>query len=214
MMGLSPSCIESIDELIDFLFMNTNGIVVVDSSSKRLRNFIVKYSQHQVSTNLSFIFLNDNLFSDISCDNMYTFLSNYDRINITIESVINKSLHRKKYLDCIPEVFINTSACNMLDKLHFPKSFNGYGYILDCVHLMISHENMRLSLTQIYENVATKYNKKSFVIEKGIRHIIKSVYETNESFVEIFGDNKVSNLSFLKYIIEKIKFDYSQEVSC
>ena len=214
MVGLNPAPISRMDELLDFLFMHEKGIVLVDSNSIRLKTFILKYSKRQIYGNVSFIFMNDNSSVDIECDNVYSFLSSYDRIDATIAMVINKSLYRKKYLDNIPELFIDKQVSKVLSELSFPKTYNGYSYIKDCVHIMLSNYDNNLNLKQIYARVSSKYGKNASAVEKSIRQLLGIVFKNQNSQLLInMGVKKVSNLTFLKYVIERIKNAYGEEVA-
>ena len=207
--GFCPKCISGLDELLDFLFENDKGLVFVDSNSYRLNSYIIKYAKKQITGNVSFVFLNDNNDFVLDCDNVFSFISSYDRIDSTIELIYNKGLFRKKHLDNIPEVFIDKELSKILNEYCFPKSFNGYSYIKDCVHIMLSIENAHLTLNQVYDIVALKYEKNASVIEKGIRQIISVVVDNSSvTIIKDIGVNKLSNLKLLKYLIEYIKSAY------
>lgn len=196
--------------LLDFLIEKEEGIVFIKTKSQRCLDYISKYALLQNNKNFVFVFITDDNCRSINCDNVYTFQSAFESIDILLPNIINK-MHTRLYpSDAIPNSKIEEYIDKLFKSLKFPFNVAGYDYLRDCVKIMLEEGNKKqLILKNVYEIIAKRYDRNSANIEKSIRLAITNFIKTSAVTVNcIFGSEKVSNSEFISYMINTIKTLY------
>lgn len=206
-LGIKTEYKDRFSQLLDFVIENSEGMVFVSTKSKRCKDYIEKYAASQAGRNLSFIFLEDENELEYCSDNCFSFTTSYDKIQEVLPSIFAKSNTRKYITPSVSPEEIDKYLSIVLKSFRVSAQHLGYYYIKDCVQLLSSdNKDDYTSIKDVYKTIATKYNKLTSSIEKSIRVCInKSYQKANDIYDSIFDSEKVSNLSFINFLVEKTK---------
>ena len=199
--------------LLDFLLENDEGLVFIKSNSDRCIKYIKQYALLQNNKNFAFIFIKDNSGIDITCDNIFTFVCTNDDVISRIPQIIEKMRSKIQCSDTISTSKIEQYILLLFKSLKFPYNTNGYGYLKDCIFVMMDPSNKSRKLKDAYNIVAQKYNKLSTNIEKSIRLAITNFIRKSSVVATcIFGKDTITNNEFISYMINTIKQLYCYSV--
>ena len=108
------------------------------------------------------------------------------------------------------------SVLNILRELEMGRIYSGNEYVANCVQYIAEHEDNYAPITKIlYVEVAKQVNSSHNCVEKGIRNVIRAIwdYKGEEQVLlikEIFGqyseEHKPSNSQFLLSLYDYIKY--------
>lgn len=155
------------------------------------------------------IILNENQYcTDKLLKNIEVEMLNIEIMEVSLEDLdIFKSIVYKnnKMIKCIQEI---------LDLLGVPNYKIGYKYIIDAIMIWNEYQYIKnLKIYSIYENIALKYNKSIYSVEKAIRNCIDYCFtygnlkELNKLFVNDISINtgKIESKKFISKISQYIK---------
>lgn len=206
-MGVKVSYIDGVHKLITFLLTKKRGVLLVDGRFAKLIELINEFVSCQRSKNFSFIFLDDNRSVNVVCDNKFTFLSRYENIFESVNNAIASVKYRHSQSRIISEDFIENRTILILKAFRITSNYTGYKFILESVKLLMGCGNKVYSiLKDVYRDVGAKFGKGEDNVEKSIRLAIDNSRKKYPQIYKcVFKDDKVSNMTFLNLIIEKIK---------
>ena len=194
-------------QLLDFIIENQEGLVIVSTKSKRCQEYLEKYARSQAGRNLSFVFLKDDVPVNINVDNQFSFETNYDSLLDFLPKVMSKSNTRKYDLPKISPEEIDKYLSILLKSFKVSTQHLGYYYIKDCVQLLSGDKKCEYSsIKDVYKIIANKYNKLTASIEKSIRLCINKSYNKHKLIYDnVFSSERLSNLTFINYLVGKIR---------
>ena len=206
-LGLTAEYKYKFSQLLDFVIENQEGIVFVSTKSKRCQEYLEKYATCQAGRNLSFVFLKDDVDVGVKTDNQFSFITSYDSLQDILPTILNKSNTRKYLTPTISPEEIDKYLSIILKSFRVSAQHLGYHYIKECVQLLTSDKNGEYTaIKDVYKIIASKYNKLTASIEKSIRVCInKSYQKANVVYDTVFSSEKLSNLSFINFLVEKTK---------
>ena len=206
-LGINTQYIRKIDELLDYVLKHDEGIIFIDINNERFQKYAKEFALLQRNKNLSIVYLTDNIEVKVDCDSIYTFQSSYDELQNVIPSILNIRHSRHNNLDSFCNVDIDKYLSLIIKEFQLPEKLTGYNYIYDCVKVFLqSREKKYNIIKEAYTIVANRYKKNVSNIEKSIRTVIsKAVQKSPEPFRRAFKNDKVSNLNFIVYLVEKVK---------
>ena len=207
LLGISAEYKYKFSQLLDFVIENQEGLVFVSTKSKRCQEYLDKYAKSQAGRNLSFIFLKDDVELGVEIDNQFSFITSYDTLQDLLPTVFAKSSTRKYLTPTISPEEIDKYLSIILKSFRVSAQHLGYHYIKDCVQLLTSdRDGEYTAIKDVYKIIASKYNKLTASIEKSIRVCInKSYQKANDVYDTVFNTEKLSNLSFINFLVEKTK---------
>lgn len=124
------------------------------------------------------------------------------------QSKKSELIHENELMEYIQKIMI---------KLGFKASNKGYRYLKDSIFLKYNDEAIKAS--QVYKNIAKKYNTTSSCVERAISHTIKTAFYNNRQlFFYMVSYNKEEcpkNEEFFAMINEEIimHFDFYNNIS-
>lgn len=205
-LGITSEYKYRFSQLLDFVIENNEGMVFVSTKSQRCKEYIEKYASSQAGRNLSFIFFQDDNELDYSSDNCFSFTTTFDKVQDILPNIMAKSNTRKYVTPTVSPEEIDKYLSIVLKSFRVSAQHLGYYYIKDCVQLLSSSKDNYTSIKEVYKIIAGKYNKLTSSIEKSIRVCInKSYQKANSVYDSVFESEKVSNLSFINFLVEKTK---------
>ena len=206
-MGISAEYKHQFSQLLDFVIENQEGLVFISTKSKRCQEYIERYAASQAGRNLSFIFLKDNVDLGIKTDNQFSFVASYESLQDLLPTIFAKSNTRRYLTPTISPEEIDKYLSIVLKSFRVSAQHLGYYYIKDCVQLLSGDKaGEYTTIKDVYKIIATKYNKLTANIEKSIRVCInKSYQKANDMYDTVFNSEKLSNLSFINFLVEKTK---------
>jgi len=205
-LGFESEYKNRIVDLFDFILDNKEGLVIIYTKSQILQNYIERFALSQAGRDLAFVFVKNDFKLKVIGDDLFSFVVDYNNFLDVIPKVISKSSDRLFTKNISPEV-INFQIDLILKNFEISKKYLGYRYIKDCVKIMYGNKsNEYTSLKDIYMSLATKYQKEPSSIEKTIRDCIKKAYKkSKEKFNNVFINHRISNLTFINYILENLE---------
>ena len=215
-LGVKTTYKRTLLEILDYITEYNDGIIFIDIASKSFQRYAAKFAQTQCDRNFSLVFLTDNYVVDIECDNIFTFKSDYNNIQHTLEEIKLKRFSRKNIISKVSKQDFENCLNLITTELGFPISKTGTGYIKDCVNILLNSRDKKYNIIKdVYSVVARRYNKSVENIEKSIRSALATAIEQNiDLYTNLFGTQKVTNRMVINYISNKIKdtlrTDYSQ----
>lgn len=209
-LGVVTEYKRTLTELINYMLDNENGIVFIDSRSINLISCLKKFSLIQKYKNFSIVFLSDNYNNMIDCDNIFTFSSTFDRIAETIERIKSIMMSRSNRIDNIKDKDVDSCIRLIIDNFHITSSLTGYNYIVECAKVFLLSRDKKYSIIkEAYKAVANRFGKTVSNIEKSIRTAISSgISKGRDVFFEVFNHDKVSNATFMNFVVNKVKSVY------
>lgn len=206
-LDLQAEYISKISDLLDFIIEHKEGIIFVSTKSMKCLRYLEKYAVNQIGRNISVIFLKDTAESSINIDNQFSFLIGFDELQEMLPVIISKANIRKHNVSTISPEEIDRYVSIQLKNFQISSQHLGYYYIKDCVQILSgNNKGEYTSIKEVYEIIANKYNKLTASIEKSIRISIGKAYQkANDFYDSIFVSERVSNLSFITFLVEKTK---------
>lgn len=206
-LGISAEYKHKFSQLLDFVIENQEGMVFISTKSQRCQSYLEKYASSQAGRNLSFVFLKDDIELGVETDNQFSFIASYDCLQDVLPTILAKSNTRKYLTPTISPEEVDKYLSIILKSFRVSAQHLGYHYIKDCVQLLTSDRNGEYTaIKDVYKIIASKYNKLTASIEKSIRVCINKSYEkANAVYDTIFNNEKLSNLSFINFLVEKTK---------
>lgn len=206
-LGISAEYKHKFSQLLDFVIENQEGMVFISTKSQRCQSYLEKYASSQAGRNLSFVFLKDDIELGVETDNQFSFIASYDCLQDVLPTIFAKSNTRKYLTPTISPEEVDKYLSIILKSFRVSAQHLGYHYIKDCVQLLTSDRNGEYTaIKDVYKIIASKYNKLTASIEKSIRVCINKSYEkANAVYDTIFNTEKLSNLSFINFLVEKTK---------
>lgn len=209
-LGIVTEYKRTLTELINYMLDNENGIVFIDSGSINLITCLKKFSLIQKYKNFSIVFLTDNHNSMVDCDNIFTFTSSFDSIAETIERIKSIMMSRSNRIDNIKDKDVDSCIRLIIDNFHIASSLTGYSYIIECVKVFVLSRDKKYNIIKdAYKVVANRFGKSICNVEKSIRTAISSgISKVRDVFIETFNQDKVSNVNFINFVVNKLKSIY------
>jgi hypothetical protein len=171
------------------------------------QKYLEKYASSQAGRNISFIFLNDDGDVKVKADNQFSFVLNFAEIQERLPEILAKSKTRRYLTPSINPEEIDKHLSIILKGFKISSQHLGYQYLKDCVQLLSGeNKDQYTTIKEVYKIIAGKYNKLTSSIEKSIRVCInKSYQKANDIYDSVFSSEKLSNLSFINFLVEKTK---------
>ncbi len=206
-LGLKSEYKDRFSQLLDFVIENNEGMVFVSTKSRRCKEYLEKYASSQAGRNLSFVFFQDDNELLYNSDNSFSFTTTFDKLQDILPNIFAKTNTRKYVTPSISPEEIDKYLSIVLKSFRVSAQHLGYYYIKDCVQLLSSSgRDNYTSIKDVYKTIAGKYNKLTSSIEKSIRVCIsKSYQKANNVYDGVFDCEKVSNLTFINFLVEKTK---------
>lgn len=206
-LGIRSEYKHRFSQLLDFVIENSEGMVFVSTKSRRCIEYLEKYASSQAGRNLSFVFLKDENKLEYNSDNCYSFTTTLYKLQDVLPTIFAKSNTRKYVTPTVSPEEIDKYLSIILKSFRVSAQHLGYYYIKDCVQLLSSDSRDNYtSIKDVYKTIASKYNKLTSSIEKSIRVCInKSYQKANSVYDSVFEDEKISNLTFINFLVEKTK---------
>ena len=206
-LGLSAEYQNRFSQLLDFVIENNEGMVFISTNSIRCKEYLEKYASSQAGRNLSFIFFQDENDLIYNSDNCFSFTTTYDKVQDILPSIFAKTNTRKYVTPSVSPEEIDKYLSIVLKSFRVSSQYLGYYYIKDCVQLLSSDcKDDYTSIKDVYKTIAGKYNKLTSSIEKSIRVCInKSYQKANKVYDSVFESERISNLTFINFLVEKTK---------
>jgi hypothetical protein len=206
-LGIKSEYKDRLSQLLDFVIENTEGMVFVSTKSRRCKEYLEKYASSQAGRNLSFVFFQDDNDLEFNSDNCFSFITTYEKVQDILPTILAKSNTRKYITPTVSPEEIDKYLSIILKSFRVSAKHLGYYYIKDCVQLLSCDcKDDYTSIKDVYKTIAGKYNKLTSSIEKSIRVCIsKSYQKANDVYNSIFESEKVSNLTFINFLVEKTK---------
>ncbi len=194
-------------QLLDFIIENQEGIVFISTKSQRCQKYIERYASSQAGRNISFVFFKDNADIQVHSDNTFSFETTFENLQDILPKIMVTSSTRKYILNKVSPEEIDKNLSVVLKGFKVSSQHLGYYYLKDCVQLISADTKQEYTaIKDIYKIVAKKYNKLTSSIEKSIRVCItKSYQKASGVYDSVFADEKLSNLTFINFLVEKTK---------
>lgn len=206
---LNLSYISTNDELFDFIRLHNSGIMLIDT---KYENFLTYLS---LNNNFTKVFVMDNCKVDIEkYKAKEDFVLTIDELS-NVMPEIKELEQRKQFKDIhMPSGFLNKYIIKNLADLKILSKYVGYSYLKDSVYEVFQLGSGTINFNNdIYAKVALNYNTTSSTIEKGIRSVIKKSFLSSEAVeIEEFKNKNITNSLLICYIVEKIKFEYFNDM--
>ena len=209
--GINAEYISSLSDLLDFIYENDDGIILVNDPSFRVQDYISRFSQIQELKHFSFVCVLDKMDSlAMNIDDVNTFSTTLDALPETMDKVFaNRNI--KLYSSVVvPEEKVEIYFSKIMSAFRFSKSMTGITYLKESVKILLSDENHKFSIMKdVYTSVAFKYRKEVANVEKSIRLAISKIFENcSDVFTCVFREEKVTNIMFINYLVDKIRLLY------
>ena len=193
--------------LLDYLLENSSGIIFLDSGCDKYQKYLKRFTEVQFNRNFSVVYLTDNHNLSVSCDNIFTYSTNFENIGGVLDEIVNIQKSRTNNLSNVSQLEVDKFLDLLMREFNIPTHLTGCEYIKECVKVFLVSRNKKYNiLSEAYSIVAEKYNKKISNIEKSIRLAISNAITINKNpFVDEFKNIKLSNAVFINYLVNKIK---------
>lgn len=193
--------------LLDFIIENEEGLVIISTKSRLCQKYLERYARSQAGRNISFVFLKNDVEVSVATDNQFSFITTYEQLQEQLPVILAKSSTRKYQTPTILPEQIDKCLTIVLKSFRVSTQHLGYYYVKDCVQLLSGDKKDQFrTIKEVYKIIANKYSKLTSSIEKSIRVCIQKSYKkANDIYDSVFSTEKLSNLSFINFLVEKTK---------